>query len=209
MPGPTVGSEVRFEADGEDPRVLVGRSADWPEVSRFTEIDRLPEEPGDYVLVFEATYAEGIARTARFVRVVSPGVLQLDITEGKSLDAATAVAYVDGRRTDGFLSSSWFTRSDVAGQMEPQAPSFASDEWLELPPGSPVVLASDANEARAGLFERYPDFDSNRRLPIDLLGSAGVIDGPDGRHLLAIDVSWKHGQTGWAHDGTERRPRCS
>jgi hypothetical protein len=205
VPGPTAGSQVRFEADGEDARVLIGQPGDWPEFDRFTEIDRLPEEPGDYVLVFEATYAEGVARTARLVRVVTPGVLQLDITEGKSLDAATAAAYVDGRRTDGFLSTSWFMLSDVGGQMEPQAPSFASDVWLELPPGSPMLLASGATEASAGLFENYTDFDYNDRLPIDLLGSAGVIDGPDGRHLLAIDVTWKHGEIGWGSDGTEER----
>jgi hypothetical protein len=205
VPGPTAGSQVRFEADGEDARVLIGQPGDWPEFDRFTEIDRLPEEPGDYVLVFEATYVEGVVRTARFIRVVAPGVVQLDITEGKSLDAATAAAYVDGRRTDGFLSTSWFMQSDVGGQMGPQTPGFPSDAWVELPPGSPLVLASDATEARAGLFESYPDFDYNDRLPIDLLGSAGVMEGPAGRHLLAIDVSWKHGETGWAHDGTEER----
>jgi hypothetical protein len=205
VPGPTAGSPVRIEADGEDARVLIGQPGDWPKFDRFTQIDRLPEEPGDYVLVFEAKYAEGVARTARRVHVVTPGVLQLDVTEGESLDAAVAAAYVDGRRTDGFLSTSWFMQSDVGGQMEPRAPSFPSDGWLELLPGSPMVLASDATEARAGLFESYPDFDHNDRLPIDLLGSAGVIDGPDGRHLLAVDVSWKHGQTGWAHNGTEER----
>ena len=94
VPGPTAGSQVRFDADGEDARVLIGRPEDWPEFDRFTEIDRLPEEPGDYVLVFEATYAEGVARTARFVQIVAPGTMQLAVTT-QGWDA-TADAYVDG-----------------------------------------------------------------------------------------------------------------
>jgi hypothetical protein len=205
VPGPTVGSPVRIEADGSDPRVLIGSPDDWPEFERFTRIDALPDEAGDYVIVFEADYPEGIARTARRVRVVTPGVLQLDITEGKSLDAAMAAAYVDGRRTDGFLSTSWFMQSDVGGQSPPRAPSFGPDAWLPLRSGSPMTVASAVNEARAGLYPSYGDFDLDRRLPIDLLEGAGVIDGPDGRHLLAVEATWTHGQVGWAHDGTEER----
>jgi hypothetical protein len=205
VPGPTAGSRVRFDADGEDARVLIGRPADWPEFDRFTEIDRLPEEPGDYVLVFEATYAEGIARTARFIRVTAPGVLQLDIIEGKALDAATAAAYVDGRRTDGFLSTSSFTQSDVSGQSSPRTPTFRPDAGLTLRRGSSMTVASVVDEARAGLFPTYADFSHGRRLPIDLAQDLGVIDGPDGRQLLAVEATWTHGQVGWAHEGTEER----
>jgi hypothetical protein len=208
LPGPTAGSPVRIEADGENARILIGRPGDWigqPSFERFTPIERLPAEPGDYVLLFEADYADGIARTARLVRVVTPGVLQLDITEGKALDAATAAAYVDGRRADGFLTTSSFAQSDVSGQSAPRAPVFGSDGWLPLPSGSPLIVASTVNEARAGLYPSYEDFDPNRRLPIDLLEGAGVIDGPDGRHLLAVEATWKHGKLGWAHEGTEER----
>ena len=205
VPGPTVGSPIRFDADGEDARVLIGQPRDWPAFDRFTEIDRLPEVPGDYVLLLEATYPDGIARTAQRVHVVAPGVLQLDITEGKALDAATAAAYVDGHRTDGFLSTSWFTAGDLGGQMEPQAPSFELGSWIELPSGSPLLFASEATEARAGVFESYSAFELGDRLPIDLLGSSGVVEGPDGRQLLAVDVSWKEGETGWGNDGTEER----
>jgi hypothetical protein len=205
VPGPTAGSPVHIEADGQDARVLIGKPEVWPRFERFTPIDRLPEEPGDYVLLFEADYPDGVARTARFMHVVPRGVLQLGVTEGESLYAATALGYLDGRRVDGFLSQSWFTLGDVGAQSAPVAPAFEPGAWLDLPPGSPLVLASDASHARAGLFESYADFDRSDPLPIDLLESSGVVEGPDGRHLLAIDVSWKKGEIGSGQDGTEER----
>lgn len=193
VPGPTIGSHIDFGTDGENARVLIGEPPDWPEFERFTPVDVLPEQPGEYVLIFEADYPNGVARTARFVRIVSPGMLQLVITEGKSLYAATALAYLDGSRTVGHLSSSWFTLGDVGAQSDPVAPSFGSDAWIDLPPGTPMLLASVATHARAGLLASYSDLDLNDRLPIDLLGETSVIDGPEGRHLLAIDVTWRHG----------------
>jgi hypothetical protein len=205
VPGPTVGSQVRFDADGENARVLIGEPGDWPEFERFSSIETLPSEPGEYVLVFEADYPDGVARTARLVHVVAPGVLQLDITEGKALDAATAAVYVDGRRTDGFLSTSSFWQSDVGAQSPQRAPSFGPDAWLPLPSATPMIIASAVNEARAGLYPSYGDFEPNRRLPIDLVEGAGVIDGRGGRLLLTVEATWKHGKIGWAHNGTEER----
>jgi hypothetical protein len=204
VPGPTAGSQVRFDADGDDARVLIGHPADWPEFDRFTEIDRLPEEPGDYVLLFEATYAEGIARTARFVQVVAPGVLQLEATEGKSLYAAKALGYLDGRRVDGFLSQSWFSLGDVDAESEPATPDFEPDGWLSLQSGSPVTLVAGPSEARAGLVPSYGDFDLTDALPIDLLGSA-TIEGPAGRQLLAVDATWIHGPHPTREEPTEER----
>lgn len=205
VPGPTVGSAIGFQSDGDDPRVLLGRPADWPNFGQFERVERLPADPGDYVLVFSADYPEGIARTARLVRVVTPGVLQLDISEGKAVDAANAFVYVDGRRTEGFLSMSWFMAGDVGTQSTLRAPTFGPDAWLPLSSGTPITLGSVASEARAGLYPSYGDFDLQDRLPIDLLESTGVVDGPDGRQLLAVEATWTHGQVGWAHDGTEER----
>jgi hypothetical protein len=205
VPGPTVGSPVRIEADGEDPQVLIGSPHDWPNFARFTPIERLPDEPGEYVLVFEAEYPEGVARTARSVRIVPRGAVQLIVSEGEELGGAMATAYLDGRRTDGFLSTSSFMRGDVGGQTEPVQPSFDDGSSLRVAPGTPVLLGSDATEARAGLVDSYDDFDPNGRLPIDLASTGGAVDGAQGRHLLAVDVSWRHGTTGYGHDGTEER----
>jgi hypothetical protein len=205
VPGPTVGSRVRFEADGEDARVLIGRPADWPEFDRFTQIERLPAEPGDYVLVFEATYAEGIARTARLVRIVQPGVVQLVASGGERLGGATASAYLDGRETDGFLSASWFMVGDLGGTSPPLEATFEEGSSLRIPSGTPLLLGTEATEAHAGLVESYDDFDLNESLPIDLSSADGSVEGEPGRYLLAVDVSWREGRTGWGQDGTEER----
>jgi hypothetical protein len=204
VPGPTVGSPVQIDADGQDARVLIGELGDWPRFDRFTPIEQLPDEPGDYVLLFEASYPDGVARTPRLVHVVPRGVLQLDVTEGKSLHAATAVGYLDGRRVDGFLSQSWFTLGDVGAQSDPATPDFEPDAWFSLPSGSPMTLVRTPTEARAGLLPRYGDFDLNDPLPIDLLEGA-TIDGPDGRQLLAVDVTWRHGPHPLREEATEER----
>jgi hypothetical protein len=205
VPGPTAGSEVRFEADGEDARVLIGRPGDWPDFERFTEIDRLPEEPGDYVLVFEATYAEGIARTARSVRIVQQGAVQLVAVEGGRVGEATATAYLDGARTDGFLSTSSFTVADVGGQTEPLAPSFDDTAAIRVASGAPLLLGSEVTEAHAGLIESFDGSSLNQPLPIDLSSTGGTIAEGLGRHLLVVEVSWLHGTTGFGEDGTAER----
>jgi hypothetical protein len=205
LPGPTAGSQVRFDADGDDARVLIGHPGDWPEFDRFTEIDRLPVEPGEYVLLFEATYAEGIARTAWFVRIVEPGVVQLVANEGGRPGGATAAAYLDGRRTDGFLSTSWFMEGDLGGQAEPLEATFEDESSLRIPSGTPLLLASEATEAHAGLLGSYDDFNQNESLPIDLSSAGGSVEGEPGRHLLAVDLSWLDGRTGYGQAGTEER----
>jgi hypothetical protein len=206
-PGPTVGSPVRIEADGGDPRILIAPPEDWPQFDRFTPVDALPSEPGDYVLVFEADYPEGVARTARFVRLVPQGALQLIASEGEpGLGDATASAYLDGRRTSGFLSSSWYMAGDVGDRSEPQPPRFEDGTSLRLASGTPLILGSEATEAYAGLVESYEDFDPDGSLPLDLSSSTtGAIEGEPGRQLLAVDVSWRHGTTGFGQDGTEER----
>lgn len=204
VPGPTAGSPVRIEGDGENARVLIGTPADWPEFDRFTPIERLPAEPGEYVLLFEATYPDGVARTPRLVHVVPRGVFQLDATEGKSLYAATAFGYLDGRRVNGFLSQSWFTLGGVDAQSDRATPEFRPDAWLRLPSGSPMTLVQMPSEARAGVLPSYGDFDVNDPLPIDLLESA-TIDGPAGRQLLAVDVTWRHGPHPIREEPTEER----
>jgi hypothetical protein len=207
VPGPTAGSPIDFQADGDDPRVLLGRPDDWPNFGRFTPVERVPDAPGEYVILFVADYPEGIARTARLVEVVRPGVLQLVATEGEALDGATAAAYLDGRGSEGFLSTSWFTASDVGEQSHRRVPDFGPDAWLLVPAGSTMTVTSPVTEATAGLFRSYEEFDhlSNDRLPIDLLEGDVALDEPEGRHLLAIDVTWRHGKVGWGQDGTEER----
>ncbi len=204
VPGPTVASGIDFVTDGDHARVLIGEPDEWPNLALLDEIERLPDTPGEYVLVFEADYPEGIARTARRVRIVPTGVLQLDLRESGSDTAASGFAYVDGRRTEGFLSSTWFTAGDLRGQSEPRPPRFGDAAWLSVRSGSPILLGSAATEARAGLFATYDDFDLDARLPVDLLADASVV-GPEGRHLLAVSVTWRHGKTGYGQDGTEER----
>lgn len=191
VPGPAAGSPVRIEADGEDPRVSIGDPAAWPEFDRFTPIERIPDEPGEYVLLFEATYADGIARTARLVRVVPPGTLQIDATAGAKLDQAASVAYVDGERWDGFLSASRYAEGDFGVNLEPRPPDFSPDQGIEVPRGSALVFGSKATTARAGLFEGYGEIDLTSSLPLDLLEGRHVIDEDVGSYLLAIDVVWR------------------
>lgn len=204
VPGPTVGSALRFEADGDDPRVFLGRPEDWPTFGRFERIDRLPDEPGEYVLVFAADYPEGIARTARLVELVEPGTLQLVAEQGGSLDTAEASAFVDGRRTVGFLSSSWFTAGDLGGQSEPRSPDFGSDAGLFVEAGTALVLAEGPAEGRAGLFPSFDDVPIGQRLPFDALAASSVSEAA-GRYVLALDVTWRDGKTGYGNDGTEER----
>ena len=208
VPGPTAGSAVRIDADGDDPRILIGTPGDWPSLDRFTRIDELPSEAGMYVLVFEADYPEGVARTARRVGIVDAGTVQLTATEGKGLDAATAAAFVDGWRTDGFLSTSWYTVSDLGGQSEPRRPrpeAFESTPPIRVESGAFLRLAAPAAEARVGVFDSYGDFDPDQRLPIDILSLDSSIEGALGPKVLAFDVTWRHGKTGWGQDGSEER----
>ncbi len=191
VPGPTAGSQVRFDADGENARVLIGRPTDWPEFDRFTEIDRLPEEPGDYVLVFEATYAEGIARTARSVQIVAPGTMQLAVTT-QGWDA-TADAYVDGARTDGLLSASWAEPiGNVDGDIEPTIPAFGPDAVIHLDPESPILLATEMANARGGFFGGHESVDIGAGMPL-AFSDVELAPSIEGQYLLALEVGWDPG----------------
>ena len=121
------------------------------------------------------------------------------------MDGATATAYLDGARTNGFLSTSWFMAGDVGGQTEPLAPSFEEGTSLRIPSGTPLLLRSAATEAHAGLIESYDQFSTGESLPIDLASTGSTVDGEPGRHLLAVDVFWRNGTTGYGQDGTEER----
>ena len=193
VPGPTVGSEVEFRADGDDARVLLGTPGAWPNVDAFTPIDRLPDAPGEYVLVFEARYPEGIARTARLVELMDPGVLQLVLNETTADQALSGAAYVDGRRADGFLSETSYTEGDV-GPLEkvPEAPRFGPDDWLPVPIGSQIALADRPTTAAAGLFADFTAFDPKEPLPIDLRSGDALVGVEPGRWLLAIEATWVH-----------------
>lgn len=205
VPGPTVGSPVAIEADGEDPRVLIGRPAAWPAFDRFERIDRLPQVPGDYVLVFEADYPEGTARTPLRVTLVEPGTVQLVPTEGGELDAATASAFVDGTEVEGSLSQSSFARSDVVLSGPPQEPDFTGVTPLSVPSGAPALVVTEVNEATAGLTTAFRQ--TPKVLPLDLLAGGASLVGDPGSYLLAVDVTWAHGKLGWASEGTREEAR--
>jgi Immunoglobulin-like domain of bacterial spore germination len=204
-PGPATGSGVTISADGEDPRVLLGSPEDWPNFEQFERIDRLPSEPGDYMLVVEADYPEGTARTARRIHVVEPGALQLSLTEGGEPGAARATAYVDGSAVEGFLSTSMFMSGDVGTQTNPRPPDFGTEEPVVVAGGAPIFLTTPADTASAGLTKEYalaPDV-----LPIDLAGQTSTLSSPPGTYLLAVDATWKHGTVGWASSGTRETAR--
>jgi heat shock protein HslJ len=205
VPGPVVGSPVAITSDGGDARVMIGDPVDWPNFDRFERIDALPTEQGDYVLIFAADYAEGMAMTARAVTLVPPGTVQLTVEEGGSPDAATASASVDGAMVEGFLSTSWFMGGDLGGQSEPRSPSFENVPRLEIVEGARIVLSTPADAATAGLFAdgmAAPD-----RLPTDLMEGTWEPSEPPGSYDLVVEATWRHGKTGWAQTGTKERAR--
>jgi hypothetical protein len=193
VPGPTVGSEVEFQADGDDARVLLGSPGEWPNFDAFTPIDRLPLAPGEYVLVFEATYPEGIARTARRIELVEPSLLQLVLHETTDDVAVSGDAYLDGRRAEGFLSESSFIEGD-AGPLEkiPEAPRFGPDDWLPVPIGSQIALAVQPTTAAAGVFPDFAAFDPKEPLPIDIRSGDALVGVEPGRWLLTVEATWVH-----------------
>jgi hypothetical protein len=205
VPGPTVGSRIEFDADGDAPRVLIGQPGQWPNFDRFTEVEQLPDEPGEYVLVFEATYPEGIARTARVVQVVEPSVLQLVLRETGDDEALSGDAYVDGRGAEGFLSETSFTEGDN-GPLEkvPEAPTFSPEAWLDIEPGSPVKLVTSATTATSGTFDSYDTFVPGADLPNDLIAGPATIEG-SGRVLLAVEATWEHPAPGSGESATSER----
>jgi hypothetical protein len=203
LPGPTAGSQIAFEADGDTPRVSIGTLDQWPDFERFTEIQQLPDTPGEYILVFEADYPEGVARTARLVHLVEPGVVQLVATEGSDVGAALAHAYIDGRGTEGFLSESEFTEGDFGVATTRQRPNFDPEEWLEVPVEAPLGLASDVTSAKTGSFANFDAFDPDAMNEFRDLGT--VAEGGVGRRLLAVEVTWRHGITQGLDGGTFER----
>jgi hypothetical protein len=206
VPGPAAGSPVSISADGRDPRILIGTPGDWPSFDSFDRIDRLPSTPGAYVLLFEADYPEGTAMTARRVQVVEPGALQLVLTEGGKVDAATARAYVDGRATGGVLSSSTFAQSDVVLSSQPREPDFGSRSPLQVADGARILLSTPTDHASAAVVDAYRETPAD--LPIDLVDGGATVDAGIGDHLLAVDATWQHGQVGWtATEGTRETAR--
>ena len=196
VPGPTGRESVsRFEADGENARVLIGKPSEWPELERFTQIERLPAEPGDYVLLFEATYPDGIAQYAQ-ARPASSRRASCSSTSPKArrstplpplrtstgavpmASSPLAGSWREIRRADGAPSSQ--LRARFVDRASPRIASVARDE-MQTKHG-PVSSRGTRTSISA-----LP-------LPIDLLGGSGVVEGPDGRHLLAVDVSWKEGR---------------
>lgn len=205
VPGPAAGSAVSIEADGDDPRVLIGRPGAWPNFDRFERIDRLPTEPGDYVLIFAADYAEGTAQTARRIHVVEPGAVQLVLTEGGKIDAATATAYADGAATDGFLSSSSFAHSDVSLGTADIEPDFTSSPPLRVTEGARILLATEADGATAGFVATFED--APKVLPTDVTSGSATVTAPPGSWLLAVDATWARGVVSWTTDGTREEAR--
>ena len=194
VPGPTVGSSIDFRADGDDPRVLIGRPDDWPNVDAFTPVDQLPDVPGEYVLLCTARYPEGFARLALRVDIVEPSVLQLVLDAGAP--KPTAAAYVDGRSTGALLSSYSYSEGDFGLVGVPRKPEFGADAWLPVPIGSPIVLADQPTSAKAGLFPDYEAFDPKEPLPFDLRFGDALVGVEPGKWLLAVEATWVHPSPG-------------
>ena len=168
VPGPTAGSGVTIEADGDDPRVLIGPPDAWPDIGRFERIDRLPTTPGDYVLIFQADYPEGTASTARRVEIVEPGVLQLVPKIAGDRPEAGATGYLEGAAIKGRPTA-----------LELEDPLPTAPRAIYVPVDARIHVVGDVDEARAGLYGIDDDGWDTLRLPIDLLeGSPEVPRGP-------------------------------
>jgi hypothetical protein len=201
FPAPTAGSAVSIQADGDDPRVLIGDPGAWPDSDRFERIDRLPAEPGRYVLVFEADYAEGVARTTRVVDLAAPGAVQVAATEGGELDAVASLL-IDGKANDGFLVRSTFTQSD-GGDLSAPLLSFSDDDYIEVERGTSLVRDTTTSGFLASLIPIAARDGAGGSLSIDPLPAPAVtFDVAPGRYVLVVRVIWKHGETGRANDGT-------
>ena len=112
-PGPTVGSAVEIESDGQEPQVLLGTPDQWPNIDRFQPVDRLPDIAGEYVLIFQARYEEGVAREVKRVQLVDPGaVLQL-------LHCTKAEAWTPRRPRHSSTAAAWKGSSRRVGTWSP------------------------------------------------------------------------------------------
>ena len=198
FPAPTAGSDVSIEADGGDPRVLIGEPGAWPDSDRFERIDRLPAEPGQYVLIFEADYPEGVARTARLVDLVKPGTVQIVAKEGGDAGKATASIAIDGALTDGIRRASSFHYSDVISQF-PGEPPPITPTFVHIEAEADVVVGEGPTNQQLRISAEPPPWDDGvgTRLPRESL--AGI---DAGRYLLTYDVAWKHGKVSWTSEGT-------
>lgn len=198
FPAPTAGSAVSIGADGDDPRVLIGEPGAWPDFDRFERIDRLPAEPGRYVLIFEADYPEGVASTPRLVDLVRPGTVQIVATEGGDAGKATASIAVDGALTDGIRRASSFHYSDVISQF-PGEPPPTTPTFLRIESEADVVVGEGPTDQQLRISAEPPPWDDGvgTRLPGESLAGTD-----QGRYLLTYDVAWKHGKVGWTSEGT-------
>jgi hypothetical protein len=202
FPAPTAGSDVSIQADGDDPRVLIGEPETWPDFDRFERIDRLPAEPGQYVLIFEADYPEGVARTARLVDLAAPGAVQVAANEGGEVDAATASLAIDGEAHDGLLVASKFTRSDVSAESPQRDAIFSDDDYIAVERGTSLVRDTSPNGWLASLIP-VGDRGGGGSLSIDPMPAPETtFDVEAGRYVLMVRATWKHGKIGWANDGT-------
>jgi hypothetical protein len=202
FPAPTAGSDVSIQADGDDPRVLIGEPEAWPDFDRFERIDRLPPEPGRYVLVFEANYPEGVARTARLVDLAAPGAVQVAANEGGEVGAATASLAIDGEAHDGLLVASKFTQSDVSAESPQRDAIFSDDVYIAVERGTSLVRDTSPDGWLASLIP-VGDRGGGGSLSIDPMPAPETtFDVDAGRYVLMVRATWKHGKIGWANDGT-------
>ncbi len=210
-PGPAAGSSIAFTTDGKDPRVRIGPPDEWPGFEAWPIVDRLPSEPGDYVVVFEADYGTGTASTARRVDVVEPGTLQIVLEEGGGLGKATASASVDGRSVEGFVSQTVFAESDLVVVMSPQAPSFGGQPRLVVTGGASVSIVGEPTGVRIGVVDEPPDVEGMPSLEglkhLPPLDPDTRVTGASGEHVLALDAVWSNGTVGWTTSGSREAVR--
>ena len=198
FPAPTVGSRVSIESDAYNPRVMIAKVEDWPNLDKLERIDRLPSEPGDYVMLIEAEFASGPARVVRAVSLVVPGTVQIVATEGGEAGKATASIAIDGALTDGIRRASSFHYSDVISQF-PGEPPPITPTFVHIEAEADVVVGEGPTNQQLRISAEPPPWDDGvgTRLPRESL--AGIADG---RYLLTYDVAWKHGKVSWTSEGT-------
>ncbi len=198
FPAPVAGSPVSIESEAYNPRVMILRAEDWPNFDRLERIDRLPPEPGDYVMLIEAEFPTGPARVVRAVSLVEPGTAQIVATEGGGAGKATASIAIDGALTDGIRRVSSFHYSDVLSEF-PGEPPPTTPTFLRIESEADVVVGEGPTDQQLRISAEPPPWDDGvgTRLPGESLDG---IDG--GRYLLTYDVAWKHGKVSWASEGT-------
>ncbi|MGH2539161.1 MAG: TlpA family protein disulfide reductase [Actinomycetota bacterium] len=174
------------------------KASDWPDLSRHSGVDRLPTDPGRYVMIFQAEYPEGVAMIARTVDLVAPGTVQIAATEGGGVGNASATFVVDGAAVPGILRESSFHHSDAVGLLPGERPP-GDPTFIDVSLRANIVLGEGPTDRRLRLSPEPPPWDDGVGTRVE---PGPLVEIDPGRYLLTYDVAWKHGRVGWDSEGT-------